>query len=131
MSMSAIQGFDESGQSGSVLERRVDRADPGAGGGDRAADCADRGTDETDRRADEAGGGVGGGIGEASQDAGQFLGSAEPGAEAQSGRAARSGPVYASGLLSTLRFVSRSARYRWLCRLVLVRVALLQVIRLR
>src|SRR6266404_72733 len=69
MTMSTIQGFDESGHPGFVLERRVDRAD--------------RGADETDRRADEACRGVGGGIEEASQNAGQFLCPPEPGAQGQ------------------------------------------------
>src|SRR3954467_13192328 len=59
MTVSTIQGFDETGQPDFVLERGIDRAD--------------RGADETDRRADEACRGVGGGIGEASQNAGQFL----------------------------------------------------------
>src|SRR3954468_11411838 len=69
MTVSTIQGFDETGQPDFVLERGIDRAD--------------RGADETDRRADEACRGVGGGIGEASQNAGQFLCPPEPGAQGQ------------------------------------------------
>src|SRR6201987_1345920 len=69
MTVSTIQGFNESRHPGFVLERRVDRAD--------------RGADETDQHADEACRGVGGGIGEASQNAGQFLYPTESGAQGQ------------------------------------------------